>query len=80
MLGNLRDPPEPFQDIIRTHFRLKAKSIMVQLDQWLSQDDGKPTEGKIIFGVGTSLNDLERDVNELKKLLQQLQDSEISAN
>lgn len=42
MLGNLKNPPEPFKDIILTHFRLKAKSITAQLDDWLTKDDGRP--------------------------------------
>ncbi|KAI0787135.1 hypothetical protein BC629DRAFT_1582278 [Irpex lacteus] len=41
MLGNLKNPPEPFADVIRTHFRLKARSIMKQLDDWLALDDGR---------------------------------------
>ena len=43
MLGNLKAPPDPWADVIRTHFRLKAKSIMAQLDKWLADDDGQPT-------------------------------------
>lgn len=45
MLGNLKNPPEPFKDIILTHFRLKAKSITTQLDEWLKLDDGKAMNG-----------------------------------
>ncbi|KZO91353.1 hypothetical protein CALVIDRAFT_521696 [Calocera viscosa TUFC12733] len=40
MMGNLKNPPEPFADIIRTHFRLKARSLRVQLNKWLALDDG----------------------------------------
>jgi hypothetical protein len=80
MLGNLKNPPEPFGDIIRTHFRLKARSISAQLDKWLSQDDGSPTvndgasssSGRA--GIGGSANGLQADVEELKRLLKQLQD------
>lgn len=80
MLGNLKSPPEPFGDIIRTHFRLKARSISAQLDRWLSQDDGSPTAndgassscGRL--GIGGSANGLQSDVEELKRLLKQLQD------
>ena len=43
MLQNLKNPPEPFQEVIRTHFRLKANSIIKQLDNWVSLDDNKPT-------------------------------------
>ncbi len=46
MLGNIKNPPEPFKDIILTHFRLKSKSITKQLDEWLKQDDGKALSGQ----------------------------------
>lgn len=80
MLGNLKNPPEPFGDIIRTHFRLKARSISAQLDQWLSHDDGLPTvnDGASTScgrgGIGSSVNGLQADIEELKRLLKQLQD------
>lgn len=45
MLDALRNPPEPFGDVIRTHFRLKAKSVCAQLDEWLKMDDGVDTAG-----------------------------------
>lgn len=45
MLGMLKNPPEPFEDVIRTHFRLKARSVRDQLDRWLALDDGRPTIG-----------------------------------
>ncbi|KAH9833805.1 ubiquitin conjugating enzyme family protein [Rhodofomes roseus] len=85
MLGNLKNPPEPFEDVIRTHFRLKAKSIMAQLDQWLAIDDGKPiTDGgyggllKNPTGAGSS-NGFQADVDELKRLLTQLQTEDHAA-
>ena len=80
MLGNLKAPPEPFGDIIRTHFRLKARSIVVQLDKWLLEDDGKSTTpdgggygaaGKI--EPGGSTNGLNKDVDEMKALLAKLE-------
>jgi hypothetical protein len=80
MLGNLKNTPEPFGEIIRTHFRLKARSISAQLDQWLSHDDGLPTvndgasTGCLRGGIGSSANGLQADVEELKRLLKQLQD------
>ncbi|KAG8862328.1 hypothetical protein FRB96_001907 [Tulasnella sp. 330] len=46
MLGNLKNPPEPFKDIILTHFRLKANNITKQLDEWLKLDDGKALSGQ----------------------------------
>jgi hypothetical protein len=81
MLGNLKNPPEPFGDIIRTHFRLKARSVSTQLDRWLSQDDGLATvndgasSGCGRGGMGGSMNGLQVDVEELKRLLKQLQDN-----
>jgi hypothetical protein len=81
MLGNLRNPPEPFGDIIRTHFRLKARSIFAQLDQWIAQDDGKPTSGDgggyhitAKQEAGSSSNGLQKDVDDLKEMIRQLQD------
>jgi hypothetical protein len=79
MLGNLKNPPEPFGDIIRTHFRLKARSISTQLDRWLSHDDGSPTvnDGASSCGragIGGSMNGLLADAEELKRLLKQLQE------
>lgn len=77
MLGNLRNPPEPFEDVIRTHFRLKARSIMAQLDDWLGQDDGKPIGDGGYSGhktpAGGSSNGFQADVEELKSLLTKLQ-------
>ncbi|KAF7301634.1 Baculoviral IAP repeat-containing protein 6 [Mycena indigotica] len=80
MLGNLQNPPEPWADIIRTHFRLKAQSITEQLDQWLKLDDGKATLGDGAemghnprTGAGASTNGFAADVAELKKALKELQ-------
>jgi len=81
MLGNLRNPPEPFGDIIRTHFRLKAKSISAQLDDWLRKDDGRQTvgDGQSLEGTsrttsgGSSNNGFAKDIEELKAELQKLQ-------
>lgn len=86
MLGNLKNPPEPFGDIIRTHFRLKARSVITQLDQWLAQDDGKATtsDGGGYNGskqdIGTSSNAFQKDVDEMKQILKQLQDGEGPSN
>jgi len=79
MLGNLKTPPEPFSDIIRTHFRLKAKSISTQLDDWLKKDDLKPTNAD---GPGyhpresgsTSNNGLKKDIEDLKAAMKKLQE------
>ena len=84
MLGNLKNPPEPFGDIIRTHFRLKARSIQEQLDRWLSQDDGKLMSGdgggygspllkKNEGEEGGSVSAFARDIAELKGILEGLE-------
>ena len=86
MLGNLKNPPEPFADVIRTHYRLKAKSISAQLDEWFKLDDGSATAGD---GAsvrrrnpvpGASSNGFKRDIDELKTLLGQLQSEEGPSN
>ncbi|OBZ70225.1 Baculoviral IAP repeat-containing protein 6 [Grifola frondosa] len=77
MLGNLKAPPEPWGDVIRTHFRLKARSIIVQLDKWLEEDDGKATTGDGAYTqksvASGSSNGFRADVDELKTLLTRLQ-------
>ncbi|KAI0650839.1 ubiquitin conjugating enzyme family protein [Trametes meyenii] len=80
MLGNLKAPPEPWADVIRTHFRLKARSISAQLDKWLAEDDGRATVGdggfhNKIVASGSS-NGFPEDVAELKELLAKLQAGE----
>ncbi|KAG8962660.1 hypothetical protein FRC03_003913 [Tulasnella sp. 419] len=83
MLGILKNPPEPFGDIIRTHFRLKAKTISEQLDDWLRRDDGKQTNGQGSGystsgpnGAGGSGNGFRKDVEEMKGLLLALKNGE----
>lgn len=83
MLGNLKNPPEPFADIVRTHFRLKARSISSQLDDWLSKDDGKVTfsDGGVYSGVNPkadnsgSSNGFSKDIVEMKAILKKLQEN-----
>lgn len=87
MLENLKSPPEPFEDIIRTHFKLKSQSIKTQLDTWLKEDDWRPTVGD---NMGMTLSSklankaaskssegsssaFRKDVDELKALLTQLE-------
>lgn len=77
MLGNLKAPPEPFADVIKSHFRLKARSLFKQLDEWLELDDGRPLDGQNGGGQLTSVGSgagqaFRRDVNELKTLLLKL--------
>ncbi|THH13280.1 hypothetical protein EW146_g6917 [Bondarzewia mesenterica] len=84
MLGNLQNPPEPFGDVIRTHFRLKARSIGSQLDRWLTMDDGKPTspDGAVSHRAlaGQSSNGFSSDIMELKRTMQQLQAGAVSTS
>ncbi|KAL5530457.1 hypothetical protein ACEPAF_6715 [Sanghuangporus sanghuang] len=84
MLANLKYPPEPFGEVIRTHFRLKARQITMQLDKWLADDDNRQTSAD---GGGTPLskmpgqmpnasgsgNVFKSDVDEMKALLFKLQ-------
>ena len=90
MLANLKFPPEPFGDVIRTHFRLKARSIRQLLDRWLAQDDGKQTSvdgggygsplGKKNEGeesAGGSVSAFSRDVAEMKELLERLEEESL---
>lgn len=83
MLGNLKAPPEPFGDIIRTHFRLKAASLEKQLDDWVATDDGKLLNGSNAgeYHVGatpaappaaSSSAGIKKDAQELKDLLRVL--------
>ncbi|KAG8691835.1 hypothetical protein FRC08_010077 [Ceratobasidium sp. 394] len=80
MLGNLKNPPEPFADVIQTHFRLKARSLFKQLDEWLELDDGRSLDGQNGGGQpgsagGSAGQALRKDVNELKGLLLKLDPS-----
>jgi len=83
MLGALQDPPPPLADIIRTHFRLKAKSLAAQLERWLQEDDGGTTDrngaGNVMTGVsnfgsspGGVRNGMKRNVDDLLALIAKL--------
>ncbi|KAF8655221.1 hypothetical protein AX16_003128 [Volvariella volvacea WC 439] len=80
MLGNLLEPPEPFEDVIRTHFRVKARSITAQLDDWLSKDDGRSTlpdgggHQSTKASGNSSSNGFKKDVDDLKAFLVRLQE------
>lgn len=80
MLDALKNPPEPFGEVIRTHFRLKARAIGKQLDKWLEADDGNglagdgaeySTAGGRNSGSGSS-NGMKADVDAMKKLMSDL--------
>lgn len=80
MLGNLRNPPEPWEDVIRTHFRLKARSVTKQLNDWLQNDDGRQIaeDGAGIenrssaTGGGGSSNGMKKDVDALVEFMNSL--------
>jgi len=79
MLGNLINLPEPFMDVICTHFRLKARHISAQLDKWLDEDDGVviAEDGALVAThnsnpVGGSSNRFRKDIDDLKKLMNTL--------
>ena len=83
MLGNLRNPPEPFEDVIRTHFRLKARSLMQQLDDWLALDDGRNLDSDGASSVARQRANqsggsttFQKDVEDLKQALQALVNGE----
>jgi hypothetical protein len=82
MLSNLKNPPEPWADVIRTHFKLKSRSILQQLDKWLAEDDGRTlqSDGGVYANVdrvgaitGRSNNGFKQDIDEMKSLLKKLQ-------
>jgi hypothetical protein len=80
MLGNLCNPPEPFEDVIRTHFRLKARFISAQLDKWLEEDDGVviAADGALAASkhatsaAGGSSNGFRKDVESLTEMMNTL--------
>lgn len=85
MLENLKNPPEPWADVIHTHFKLKAREISEQLDKWLKEDDGRAvqSDGSAYSAIdragimpGGSSNGFKKDVDEMKQLLQKLQRGE----
>ena len=85
MLDNLKNPPEPWADVIRTHFKLKARELYKQLEKWLEEDDGRAvqSDGGAYSSVdkagvmpGGSSNGLKKDVDELTDLLRKLHKEE----
>ncbi|KIR36597.1 ubiquitin-conjugating enzyme family protein [Cryptococcus deuterogattii MMRL2647] len=44
MANNIKNPPHPFENEIKTHFRLKAKAIRQQIEKWREMDDSKEVE------------------------------------
>lgn len=45
MLEMLKNPPAPWEDVIRGHFKLKKAEIKEQLDLWVKEDDKQATHG-----------------------------------
>ncbi|KAK8849763.1 hypothetical protein IAR55_005099 [Kwoniella newhampshirensis] len=41
MANNIKCPPFPFENEIRTHFRLKAEDVRKQITRWKALDDGQ---------------------------------------
>ncbi|KAJ4478043.1 hypothetical protein J3R30DRAFT_3478428 [Lentinula aciculospora] len=79
MLNALQNPPEPFEEVIGTHFRLKARFMQKQLDEWLQEDDGRALvpDGAEYSGAGlnsstSSPNGFKADIDALKDLLKEL--------
>ncbi|OXC68093.1 hypothetical protein AYX13_03304 [Cryptococcus neoformans] len=54
MANNIKNPPHPFESEIKTHFRLKAKAIRQQIEQWREMDDNKEVEADYWGGAHTS--------------------------
>ncbi|CDZ96453.1 Ubiquitin-conjugating enzyme [Phaffia rhodozyma] len=76
MLHNIINPPYPFADVIRTHFRLKSREISAQLDRWFEEDDGHKTNGE---NTGTTVpggNLMKEHVQEIKRLFGKLERNE----
>lgn len=42
MVNQIRDPPTPWKDVIRGHFKRKRVALKRQLQEWLDEDDGGP--------------------------------------
>ncbi|WVQ95948.1 hypothetical protein IAU59_003047 [Kwoniella sp. CBS 9459] len=52
-MGNsIKTPPRPFENEVKTHFRLKARSIREQIKKWKALDDGQETNGDY-YGAST---------------------------
>ena len=73
MLGNLKNPPSPFESIITTHFKYKRQEILDQLDNWvqLDQTKGVGSDEKLrsIHGNGPSSDLFLKSVDELKEMM-----------
>ncbi|WVF68400.1 hypothetical protein IAT40_003165 [Kwoniella sp. CBS 6097] len=52
MANNIRTPPRPFENEVKTHFRLKARSIREQIKKWKTLDDGQQTKADSYGGPG----------------------------
>ncbi|OCF34329.1 hypothetical protein I316_03843 [Kwoniella heveanensis BCC8398] len=44
LANNIKSPPRLFENEVKTHFRLKSRSIREQIKKWKSLDDGKDTQ------------------------------------
>ncbi|KAL1412563.1 hypothetical protein Q8F55_000310 [Vanrija albida] len=83
MGNNLANPPFPFENEIKTHFRLKADVIRAQLEQWKTIDDGKSTTGDSYTSVQSATSDrssskatsFETAADRMRELLEELKPS-----
>nr|XP_019009265.1 uncharacterized protein I206_05913 [Kwoniella pini CBS 10737]OCF48046.1 hypothetical protein I206_05913 [Kwoniella pini CBS 10737] len=75
MANNIKRPPHPFESEIKTHFRLKSRSIKQQIGNWRKLDDGKPISGdSYSSGLGQSDKaNFNNAAKEVIRLLDQLE-------
>ena len=45
MVGQLRHPSAGFEEVIKTHFRLKGPYILTQIEGWIEEAKTSPTSG-----------------------------------
>lgn len=64
MLDTFRNPPKPFEDVVRVHFFLKTSEIIVQLENWLKEE--------------WTLTDHKKSLQVTSRLMQRTEDLELS--
>ncbi|WWC92891.1 uncharacterized protein L201_007853 [Kwoniella dendrophila CBS 6074] len=74
MANNINSPPYPFENEIKTHFRLKARSIKQQIENWKALDDGKAcaSENFSLTSAGAGVS-FDAAAKEMKRLLDDLE-------
>lgn len=63
MISQLKCPPKGFEDVIKTHFRLRKKFVLEQCQEWVTTSKAKHS---------VHAASMESAFNELKLLLQKL--------